>query len=980
MLTISGSGVLVGGTDVELQLAGAAVEEVASASENAIVVIAASNGSASTGTISYTLTSGAAIESDSSVTWPYLTPSVIDALEIGDLTVSDIELANDTVLVGIRGRGTARTVDVIATGSTRAQVTETDAVACLAIGVIDSITSTSGQQGSQVTIAGERMLGGRGSLASLTLAGVSVDIDTVASLSDTSSVVIAALSTSAITGDVEIVSASGAVVSLADAWQHVEPGDMTLVKPSTGQRGAQIVIEGCNHLSSGSSAALVTRAGIPAIVASSSNNVVNISANSADENACSGHGDCGTGAHCTCKEGWAGDDRPINTLLPPDVRVASDLVFDVTGMNSAEISVSGTNFLNSPSLSCRWANGTTARTFATNGTYVGLRAIICRIPTFQHIGAVSLNLPLIMSNDCTIRSAADRLFHFLFYDAICQRCNERGECGIDSETCTVGTGDDAQFFLAHMGATGDDANPCKRCQPAVSNIQLAFSYGNWLCRSQFTETICQHEIFGSALAIDVMLPVDAAANGLVNEDPEGYPVQYRHIAGSVRDVNSQAAGVPEEPPSAAERRIGTVTVGDDPCSTLATLAATNASLRVGAVVSCTGTSPLQCEATIFLQQSCLCGVANHVCLPLTDPPSQPRTDIQAGTATANPAEVSGAGNTGPGGGGKKKGSSTTNVLGVVTVGLGLLVAIGAACCWRVNQKKTCQELKAPPELRAALPPPTRLIGSGIAVVLLLLLPAGALGQTPTDFHLSESGVLQRDRMAAHVAGIIPVFTTGHTEIVPGFDLRNETVLADLFVNVRPVAHGADLIAFSVVSDYAVGDRRFGIRAGNSLGDALFLSLSTGTMSLKMDNPGRHNVSLIARTGAGPDAGPEEYPAPIVVLSWDVQVEEPGAFGLRQGGTEGCGQGYVDELQGRIIEVLRERAPRNDRHDVDTTVVFPGINTTRCDFSNIFDNAATNDFGKPQISFGVVIDELDTATQAQGNSLIDSASVRFVRLR
>ena len=261
------------------------------------------------------------------------------------------------------------------------------------------------------------------------------------------------------------------------------------------------------------------------------------------ENACSGHGDCGTGARCTCEENWAGDDCSINTLLPPDVRVVSDLVYDVTGtqpgMSPAEISVSGTNFLNSPSLSCRWGNSTTARTFTTNGTYVGPRAIICRVPSFRHTGAVNLNLPLTVSNDGTTWSAADR-FYFLFYDATCQRCNERGECGINNETCTVGTGDDAQCFLAHMGATGDDANPCQRCEPAVSNTRLAFSYSHRLCRPQFTETIYQHEILGSAQANDVMLTVDAEANGLVNDDPEGYPIRYEYVAGADRDGSIRA--------------------------------------------------------------------------------------------------------------------------------------------------------------------------------------------------------------------------------------------------------------------------------------------------------------------------------------------------------------------------------------------------------------------------------------------------------
>ena len=255
------------------------------------------------------------------------------------------------------------------------------------------------------------------------------------------------------------------------------------------------------------------------------------------ENACSGHGECTSGARCTCAAGYGGDDCSINLNQPPDVRVVSDLVYDVSGiaqgMSPQEISLTGTNFLNSPMLTCRWGNASTARTFTTNGTYVGPRAIICPVPTFRHTGAVNLHLPLTASNDGTTWSSPDR-FHFLFYDATCQRCNERGECGINNETCTIGTGDTAQCFLAHMGATGDDANPCQKCLPEVSNTRLAFSYSNRLCRPQYSESLYSAEIYGSAQANDVILTVDATNNGLVNADPSGYPITYEYIAGADR--------------------------------------------------------------------------------------------------------------------------------------------------------------------------------------------------------------------------------------------------------------------------------------------------------------------------------------------------------------------------------------------------------------------------------------------------------------
>ena len=257
------------------------------------------------------------------------------------------------------------------------------------------------------------------------------------------------------------------------------------------------------------------------------------------ENACSGHGECTTGAQCSCADGWAGSDCSINTLAPPDVRVVSDLVYDVTGtqprMSPQEIQLTGSNFMNSPSLTCRWGNTTTSNMLTTNGTYVGPRSVICPVPTFRHTGVFGLELPLTVSNDASIWSVGR--FNFLFYDATCQSCDERGRCGPNNETCTVGTSDDALCYLAGARATGDGANPCQRCTPTVSNNRLAFSYSHRLCRPQFARTLYEHEILGSAQENDIVLTVDATANGLVNDDPDGYPITYEYVPGADRDAN-----------------------------------------------------------------------------------------------------------------------------------------------------------------------------------------------------------------------------------------------------------------------------------------------------------------------------------------------------------------------------------------------------------------------------------------------------------
>ena len=73
---------------------------------------------------------------------------------------------------------------------------------------------------------------------------------------------------------------------------------------------------------------------------------------------------------------------------------------------------------------------------------------------------------------------------------------------------------------------------------------------------------------------------------------------------------------------------------------------------------------------------------------------------------------------------------------------------------------------------------------------------------------------------------------------------------------------------------------------------------------------------------------------------------------------------MTELQANITEVLRKIAPRCHRHDVNTTFELLGIDTTRCNISTMFANAATNDTtDAPQILFVVVVEDWDTNATA-----------------
>ena len=235
-----------------------------------------------------------------------------------------------------------------------------------------------------------------------------------------------------------------------------------------------------------------------------------------------------------------------------------------------------------------------------------------------------------------------------------------------------------------------------------------------------------------------------------------------------------------------------------------------------------------------------------------------------------------------------------------------------------------------------------------------------------EFSLSAAGLVQRGEMQVQVNAMFngQRFNTGASRIVPGFNV-SATNLTDLFENAAKDVNGRDIILFVVESDYIANSDQYNRPSSASLGDDLFVTSSSGKMSLHMDYPGTHTVSLFAHTSRDV----EEYTRPVMVLSWTVQVDVPGTFGLRtdfEAADKTCGRQHIDELQQRITDDMIRLAP-NDRHDVNTVVTVPGINTTLCSFSEIFSHAATNEDGASQVSFGVAVEGWDThATASLGD--------------
>ena len=183
------------------------------------------------------------------------------------------------------------------------------------------------------------------------------------------------------------------------------------------------------------------------------------------DNACSGRGTCGRGARCNCTTGYGGPDCSIDLNAPPTILGASDIVYDSAGLYTnhtpREIVLTGTNFLHSVNLTCRF-NTTTA-----TATYLGTTQIMCSVPALFHRGPAPVTVPLQVTNDGRHWSnATDAMF--IYYDGTCQACNASGSCGPNPNSCIIG----GQCYLPHAtrpaSSGGQQANPCQLCVPSVS--------------------------------------------------------------------------------------------------------------------------------------------------------------------------------------------------------------------------------------------------------------------------------------------------------------------------------------------------------------------------------------------------------------------------------------------------------------------------------------------------------------------------------
>ena len=140
------------------------------------------------------------------------------------------------VVVPRPDQGFETTNTILLIGAAGSEVEATDAWSYLVEGEIAEVSPTSGQFGTEVTVRGERLLGGGDELVSATLAGTPAKIIEYSN----TQVDLVANTGIATRGSVIFTAKTGAVVTKLDAFDHLADGVIAAVSPPAGQQGTLV--------------------------------------------------------------------------------------------------------------------------------------------------------------------------------------------------------------------------------------------------------------------------------------------------------------------------------------------------------------------------------------------------------------------------------------------------------------------------------------------------------------------------------------------------------------------------------------------------------------------------------------------------------------------------------------------------------------------------------------------------------------------
>eukprot|EP00039_Didymoeca_costata_P012577 m.181820 g.181820 ORF g.181820 m.181820 type:complete len:719 (+) comp15520_c0_seq1:2017-4173(+) len=170
------------------------------------------------------------------------------------VTIKDVDTQiisdTDTSIVVKVGNATQGFGDILLESSSGAKVVKRAGFEYLTKGVIRSVTPSSGQKGTRVTLQGTGLHGGGSSVEVVSLFGVNVT--SIEFENDTMVVVRAGQSNATnVSGTVTTLADTGAENTKENSWQYVEEGQITDVSPTSGQLGTIITLRGSNLLGYG---------------------------------------------------------------------------------------------------------------------------------------------------------------------------------------------------------------------------------------------------------------------------------------------------------------------------------------------------------------------------------------------------------------------------------------------------------------------------------------------------------------------------------------------------------------------------------------------------------------------------------------------------------------------------------------------------------------------------------------------------------
>ena len=291
VVTVTGSRMFGGGDRTTMVLLNnIPASEILVSDENLVQVVAgASENALSPGTVQVIANTGAFTESQlSTASFTYLEPGSVTfnppqgqngtRVTLSGLRFHNGEGVRRVTLAGveatIEGTPTSTSVTVRAGRPSRLEsfegpvriesgfgtITESETnFTYLEEGLVLSVTPTRGQNGTMVYIEGERLFGGGGRAQSVYLAGVEAAIVDMSSVSIN---VTAGEQTNATTGDIIIVSDSGAYVRRINEWTYAQQGVITTINPSQGQYGTTITVSGERLFSGGDNVEQVLIGGV----------------------------------------------------------------------------------------------------------------------------------------------------------------------------------------------------------------------------------------------------------------------------------------------------------------------------------------------------------------------------------------------------------------------------------------------------------------------------------------------------------------------------------------------------------------------------------------------------------------------------------------------------------------------------------------------------------------------------------------------